>query len=379
MHICVVSIGYPTSKTIDFIFVDQLCRALSDKGENISIIAPQSITKSIIRKIPLSPLHSILTTHSGNKMHLYRPLYLTVGNAGGFLKHCNSRNFDRALRRAFNSLKQKPDVCYGHFWDSVYALMPLAEKNRLPLIASSGEESVEIHEKISNVELSKMADYISGVISVSSKNRNECIAAGLVKAEDCVVIPNAVNNNLFYPKEKSKLRQQYGFDQNSFIVAFVGQFNDRKGTTRLSEALKYLNDDSIKAIFMGTGPDYPKYKGTIISKTISHDLLPDYLNCADIFVLPTLNEGSSNAIIEAMACGLPIVSSDLPFNYDILNKFNSILINPESITDIADAIMYLKNNSQKRKELSTNACNTALNLTLSNRADKVLNFIRTKI
>ena len=53
MHICVISHSYPTSKTIDFVFVDQLCREFADKGVRVSIVAPQSLTKCIFRGIPI--------------------------------------------------------------------------------------------------------------------------------------------------------------------------------------------------------------------------------------------------------------------------------------------------------------------------------------
>ena len=379
MHICIVSPGYPTTKTIDFVFVDQLCRALADKDHTITIIVPQSVTKSLVRRVPLSPLKSILTTSSGKKIQLFRPVYLSVGTIGEYKNSVNRRIFNIALNHVFTRLKNKPDVCYGHFWDSVYSLLPLAKRYNIPLIASSGEEEVTIQNKIPRKELISLASYVTGVISVSSKNKKECIAAELVKNEDCIVIPNAVDVTLFYPKDKMKLREQHGFDKKVFIVAFVGQFNSRKGAARLSDALTLLNDDTIKAVFMGSGSELPNYKGTLLAKTIPHDLLPDYLNSADAFVLPTLNEGCSNAVIEAMACGLPIISSDLSFNHDILNEDNSILIEPNSITQIAEAIKQLKNNPLKRKELSFNALKTSSSLTLSKRSEKIINFIQTRI
>lgn len=52
MHILVCSPSWPTTKTIDFIFVDQLCRAIADLGCKVTVIAPQSVTKCIIRRIP---------------------------------------------------------------------------------------------------------------------------------------------------------------------------------------------------------------------------------------------------------------------------------------------------------------------------------------
>jgi teichuronic acid biosynthesis glycosyltransferase TuaC len=379
MHICVVSPGYPTTKTIDFVFVDQLCRALADKGEEITIIVPQSLSKSILRGVPISPIHSLLNTSLGNSIHLYRPIYLSLGGRWGLLRKIGSRGYYKALRRSFLRLKHKPDVCYGHFWDSVYALLPLAKEYGIPLIASSGEESVTIQKEHSLSKLSILTSYVRGVISVSTKNKTECIEAGLVKDEDCVVIPNAVNTDLFFQKDKAILRKQYGFAADIFIVAFVGQFNQRKGVEILSKALTVLNDDSVKAIFMGTGPEIPHYNGTLLAKTIEHDLLPDYINCADVFVLPTLNEGCSNAIIEAMACGLPIISSDRSFNYDILNKENSILVDPLNINQIAKAIKELKDNPVKIKALSALSLKAVSDLTLSKRADKVRSFIKTKI
>ena len=100
---------------------------------------------------------------------------------------------------------------------------------------------------------------------------------------------------------------------------------------------------------------------------------------ADIFVLPTLHEGCCNAIIEAMACGLPIVSSNLPFNWDVLNDNNSILINPMNIDEIAEAIRILKEDPVKRDAMSKASLETASNLTIDKRVDKIFSFIESKL
>lgn len=95
--------------------------------------------------------------------------------------------------------------------------------------------------------------------------------------------------------------------------------------------------------------------------------------------MPTENEGCSNAVIEAMACGLPIVSTDAPFNYDILNDTNSILVDCHDIDEIAQAIKTLKENSELRSKLSKGASLMASGLSISERAGKILNFINSKI
>ena len=114
-------------------------------------------------------------------------------------------------------------------------------------------------------------------------------------------------------------------------------------------------------------------------RALQHNQIPDYLNMADIFVLPTLNEGCCNAIIEAMACGLPVISSNLPFNKDILDESNSILINPQNIEDIAKAIKLLKDNPLKRKELSKGALLAAEDLNIDRRAEKIISFINSRL
>lgn len=375
MHLCVISPGYPTSKTIDFIFVDQLCRAIAGKGLKVTIIAPQSFTKSILRHIPIVRRRRIIPISNGNNITLYRPFYFSFGNNVKY-KRFMAMSFNKSVRRTFSKIKNKPDVCFGHFWSSCYSIYPLAKKYDIPLIASSGEEVIIIHKDYSAEVLNDFIVYVKGVICVSTKNKSEIIEAGLAKEDKCRVIVNAIDPSLFYKKNKIELRKQLGFEPNDFIVAFVGQFSGRKGVRRLSDAMKLLNDHSIKALFMGTGNEPPDYREIIFQGTVPHDLLPDYLNCADVFVLPTSNEGCSNAIIEAMACGLPIISADLPFNYDILNEDNSILINPYDINAIAKAINYLKDNPKRRNEMSLNAIITSSNLTLNIRAEKIIEYIK---
>ena len=113
-------------------------------------------------------------------------------------------------------------------------------------------------------------------------------------------------------------------------------------------------------------------------QAIKHEKIPAFLNACDIFVLPTLSEGCCNATIEAMACGLPIVSSDLPFNYDVLNETNSVLIDPTSVDEIRDAIKQIKNDSDLRQRLSRGALETAEKLTIEARANRIIKFIEER-
>ena len=95
--------------------------------------------------------------------------------------------------------------------------------------------------------------------------------------------------------------------------------------------------------------------------------------------MPTLNEGCSNAIVEALACGLPVVSSNLPFNEDILDETNSILVNPMNVEEIASALLKIKESKAFRDKLAEGALLKASELRIDIRAEKIVDFITKKI
>lgn len=376
MNICVISHSYPTAKTIDFVFVDQLCREFANQGHSVTVIAPQSVTKCLYRGVPFSKLKSVITTDKGNSFNLYRPYWISLGNKFAWLV---GKSFSSAVNKVLRSCNQKFDVIYGHFWAQAIAALPYAKERNIPLFAVAGEGELNTHKSMTVEQIAEVRNYIKGCVCVATKSKNESIDAGFVSDDMCQVFPNAINPDLFYQRDKIEMRKKLGFATNDFIVIFVGQWNNRKGVSRLSDALTSLHNPNIKAIFLGKGAELPTYEHIVYQGTVSHDSLPEYLSAADIFVLPTINEGCSNAVIEAMACGLPIASSNMEFNWDVLNKSNSILFDPNNTEDIANTINLIYNNNDLRVKLSQGALQTASQLTISSRADKILNYIKAKI
>lgn len=372
-HICFIAEGYPTADDPIFTFVRQLICSIADLGIKCSVIAPQSKTNSLIRSKKKRPFHWIDTSRKNSKIDIYQPSYISFSNIKIFNVSLTHYFWRRAVINVFEKTKINSEVIYGHFWHSGVVAAMIGKKHKLPVFVASGESRIWVRELYRDNTLFRYLDKVNGVICVSSKTMWESIDLNLATKQMITVIPNAIDGSVFYTENKINARKALGFNENNFIVAFTGEFTNRKGVLRLSEALNKIGN--IKSIFIGSGDQKPSAENILFCGKLPHDQIVHYLNVADVFVLPTLAEGCCNAIIEAMACGLPIISSDLPFNDDILDEQNSIRIDSNDIDEIADAIRFLRDHSQEREHMAKASLEKAMELDIKNRAQKVIQFI----
>lgn len=374
-HICIIADNYPTDSDPVFSFVAQLAEAVVNYGVDVTVIAPQNFMRYVLGGRRRHPKNRV--QHYGdNVLSILQPCCLSFSNHTPRINFASRR---RAIEKSFESLKGRPDVCYGHFWHSGYYIYRKSKKYNIPLFVATGES--EIHFRADTESKREFCDYVKGVICVSTKNKEESLEKNLTFEEKCIVIPNAIDNQIFRPLDKRECRAALDIKNDDFVVAFVGWFNERKGSLRVSHAIDKLNNDKIKSIFIGSGTvDFePRCNNIVFKGRVPHSDIPRYLNAADVFVLPTLKEGCCNALIEAMACGLPIVSSDRSFNYDVLNDSNAILVDPENELAIAQAIEQLIEDKALLDTLAMGAVRKAQSLTIGNRAQKLLAFIQSKV
>lgn len=381
--ITVVASNYPAPGHAALVFVQQLVHAMIDQGVKVNVIAPQSIVHAIVHKKALLPKHSKPKTDSEIEYNVYRPYSLSFGNSNYFAKftHCfNERKVNRLLKK-INS-----DVIYCHFWGSATWGYNYASKNKKPLFVACGESGELFFKELKSFSLDtikNMSSAVTGVVSVSAENKRKCIEHSLAKAENIEVFPNCINADIFVKSDDSEMKKQLGIGENDFVLAFVGGFITRKGPDRVAKAITKVNDSKIKVMFIGkpsVGYDYDFDCSGIIHKgPLDHDLLPKYLNCADAFVLPTQSEGCCNAIVEALAIGLPVISSEGAFNDDILDENNSIRINPDDVDAIAEAIKKLKDNPELCKKMSEYSIARHDEYSIEGRAKRILDFINRKI
>ena len=317
-------------------------------------------------------------TPNGNHVRVLFPRCITYSakkigkwSTGRLSEH----SFQKAAVRAASRLNEQFDCVYGHFFlEGGLAAAAVGRKLNIPSFIAYGECSYETEVEFSYGDI-KAAELESlrGIITVSTDNSNELKKRSVFDDIPKLLAPNGIDPELFHKMDRTECRKQLKITDELFVTGFVGGFIERKGTRRLLEAVNQA--EGIYAAFAGRGEEKPEGPKVVFCDAMEHDSIPVLLNAVDVFVLPTLAEGCCNAVIEAMACGLPVISSDLPFNHDILNETNSILIDPMNIAEIRDAITTIKNDAELRKRLSAGALETAKQLSLEARTDKILSFL----
>lgn len=371
--VCIISNGYPTKNDPSYAFIRPVAMGFAENGIDCTVIAPQSITANIRSRKAKRPKSWIDYSESGAAIRILQPHYISVSLLKIFGISISTLFRDKAIMRAYKSLKQKPDVLYGHFWDCGIAAAKLS-KGRVPVITVSGESRIRVFDCYLEKTVKKLASFITGLICVSTKNLDESRELNLTEDNlQTIVLPNGVDQTLFYPLDKQFAREKLKFDNRSIIGCFIGAFSERKGVNRVIQAAQLV--PQVRLILLGKGDNLLQSDQIIYSGNVPHEKIADFLRASDFFILPTLAEGCCNAIVEALACGIPIVSSDLPFNNDLLNEYNSILVNPENIEDIANGIRKVTENKELREQMAFHAAQTGKELSISKRIEKIISFI----
>ena len=379
MKICILTDRYPIENYPANTFLNQLVCQMAEQGVECTVIAPYRPLRDRLRGKKYHPPYVYRkTAKSGKEITIYNPHYFgVVGKTklGIDLTSLHQKLYTNAIKRVIKKEKLQFDAVYGHFiMPAGFAAAEIGKIFNKPSFLAYGESSfANVGRFFSDVEIQRRLTDISGIVAVSGKNRDELLEHGVVSPEKIRVFPNAIDNDTFKALDKNAAREKLGISREDFVVAFVGHFINRKGSKRLSDALEKFDD--VKSVFIGAGPEEPVCDNIVYKGKLPHDEIPMYLNAADVFVLPTLAEGCCNAIVEAMACGLPIISSNLPFNDDILDESNSIRIDPQNVDELTEAIRELRDNKEKRERMSKASLLLASSLTIDKRAERILSFI----
>ncbi len=181
-----------------------------------------------------------------------------------------------------------------------------------------------------------------------------------VPNQKIIPLPNGVEVDGIVPKSNYLL-------QDPIRLIYVGRLHQQKGLDTLLNAISCLSIDSLSLQLLGDGPikmdlmDLVEKLG--ISEKVSFlgesDRVNEFLEQADIFVLPSRAEGLSNALLEAMTYGLPVLVSDVPGNRDVIEHGkNGLLFSVDDFNSLAKNLRLMLNKLDLREKLGGKARET---------------------
>ena len=383
MEFCVVASNYRTEHQQVHVFLDNVVQRFVDRGVTCNVIAPQSIVRFLFKGNARREFVSHRVTPSGNSYTVYSPLCLVFpGVKLGKLRTADwsKHSFFHAVKRVYKKHKLNADLTYSHFIHAGIAGVKLAKELGIPSYIANGEaDTVASVQKLSPTLVRQTLEDVTGIISVSTKNKDEILE---LYGDDSIlnktrIIVNATDPGRFYKQDKLACRRELGFPEDVFILSYTGSFIPRKGTKKVSRAVDAIG--GIHAIFIGVGEDKPECQNILHMGRVPNEKIGTYLCASDVFVLPTLAEGCCNAIVEAVSCGVPVISSDLAFNHDVLDNSCAILIDPNSEEQLQAAIRRIKDDGALRSRLAQGCEARAADLTIEKRIDKLLAFMEVSI
>lgn len=164
--------------------------------------------------------------------------------------------------------------------------------------------------------------------------------------------------------ERDRLRAEFGFSEQDFVVMSVGQLSRRKNQETVIRAMAQIPDERILYLIVGQGEMEEKDRELIRELGLQKRVIlagyrgdiDQLLHMADGFVFPSLQEGLPVALMEAMAAGIPVICSKIRGNTDLVTDGQEgRLADPLDVAGFSEAIMELKEYPKLRESYSRNA------------------------
>ncbi len=232
---------------------------------------------------------------------------------------------------------------------------------KLPAIAlgtgvgSIGEVGMSEGSLMRRVKFAFLKKHLDVVVCLVNLMKEELIREGF-QEHQIRMIPNGVDLTRFRlctTDEKEDLRRELKLPHGVPIAIYTGRISQEKGIDVLLKAWALTPKPSeALLVILGEGPDKQLLENRPASQVLWLGNVPrvqSHLRAADIFVLPSRGEALSNSLLEAMACGLPCIATDVGGTPEVIrNEHNGLLVLPENPESLSQALERLINDSHLR-------------------------------
>ena len=269
----------------------------------------------------------------------------------------------------------RPHIVHTRNWGAIEAVLA-AKLTGVPVVVHSehGYEvdmfaGLQMRRRIFRRTAYAMTD---AVFAVTRELRDFHARQAWIRPERMRVIYNGVDTQRFAPCREARVavRKELSLPEKSFVVGSVGRLVPIKDHQTLLKAAALVSRSGIdvRVLLVGSGPEREKLQAlatNVLEGSVcfagDSNRVPELLNAMDVFVLPSLGEGMSNTLLEAMASGLPVLATNVGGNPEIIKEnVNGSLFTPGDVQWLADRLNLLARDPALIHQLGTAARNQAI-------------------
>lgn len=321
---------YPNDHTPNFgVFVERQMQAVMARGDvDLTLINPIGLPPfPLSLHLHYAPLRQVAREELRGGVPVLRPRFMLLPGTGGrFTARAEARAVLGLVRRLH--AEQPFDLVDAQFFypDGPAAV---AVGAALGLPVSIKARGADIHHwgkaPGTAAQVLDAGLKAAGLLAVAGGMADDMAALGIPRGK-ITIHRTGLDRSVFKPHDRAEARARLGLPQDKALLACVGALIPRKGQVFAIEALGELPQCDL--LLAGAGPDEAMLRARAAELGVAdrvrflgavpHGELPWVLSAADVFVLPSASEGLANAWVEALACGVPVVTTPIPGAVELL-------------------------------------------------------------
>lgn len=360
------------------IFVETRLRKILDNGK---------IESKVIAPVPWFPIENkfaakysvyskIKKYESRHEIDVYHPRYLVIPKIGMILApFLMALSVLPTLKAILNKGYDFELIDAHYFYPDGVAAVILGKILKKQVIITARGSDINLIAKymVPRKMILWAARNASAVATVSNALKNAMVDLG-ANPSQISVLPNGIDRDIFRPsKSREELRRKLHLNGN--VLLSVGNLVQLKGHDLIIQSL--IDLDGYHLLIIGKGPEEKRLKHLVSDKCLDNRVtflgeknqreLVDYYNAVDAVVLASSREGMPNVLLESIACGTPVVATDVGGVKEIVTSLNQGVLAPErTVRGVRESIQKLFKNYPDRSVVSDNSKHFSWESTVNN-------------
>lgn len=265
------------------------------------------------------------------------------------------------LTRGFNGLlcartvaaalrRDRPEVVLAYWlYPDGYGAVRAARAAGIPVVVGARGSDIRVRDPLTRWLTRRMLRQADRLLTVSEDLRGIAVGRYGARPEATHTIPNGCDASLFHPRDRQAARDSLGVPADAELVLYVGRLVPGKGLHELFEAFAALRGQRprLRLALVGDGPLRGELErraaaldGDSVQLAGSHPAtgVAEWMAAADLVTLPSHSEGHPNVLVEALACGRPVVATRVGGIPEVIDADCGVLVAPGDSAALATAL-----------------------------------------